>query len=121
MLQEAGSAGMMDFFTPVLGLALEMTRDGRGIGERCECFLDEDRYAPLMQANIIREHAIVDLRSTSTSTAQRAVSKVPQPHLYTVLFSEDCKMAEIHHMYSVTSIVMAGNAGQEAREILAAH
>ena len=122
VLQESGIAGLMDFLVPGLGLALEGTRDGRGLQEHSTCFLNNgrSRCTPLMRANIIREHAIVDLCSPSTSSDQLAASKVAQPHLHTVLFSEDIKTAEIYHMNSVTCIVIAGDAGQEARELLMA-
>ena len=122
VLQEFGVAGMVDFFTPALGLALEVARDGRGIREHSARFLDDGRYAPLMRAGIIRDHAVVDLRSPATSTAQQAAPKVQLPHLYTVLFSDDFKKAAIHHMNRpVVSTVVAGNAGQEARDFLMTH
>ena len=121
MLQELGIAGMVDFFTPALGLALEVTRDGRGIREHSARFLDDGRYTPLMRANIIKDHAIVDLRSPSTSTAQQPAPKVKQPYLYTVLFSDNFKKAEIHHMNSRKCINVVGNAGQEARDFLMSH
>ena len=121
VLQELGIAGMVDFFTPTRGLALEVTRDGRGIREHSERFLNAGRYTPLMETNIIREHAIVDLRSPSTHSARQAVPRVAQPHLYTVLFSGDFKEAEIHHMNSRKCIKVLGNAGQEAREFLMSH
>ena len=100
VLQEFGIAGMVDFVTPARGLALEVTRDGKGIREHSARFLNAGRYTPLIKTNIVREHAIVDLRSPSTSTAQQAAPKVNQPHLYTVLFGGDFKEAEIHHMNS---------------------
>ena len=72
-----------------------------------------------MHAGIIRDHAIVDLRIPATSAAQQAALKVRLPHLYTVLFSDDFKTAEIQHMNRpVNCIVVAGDAGQEARDFL---
>ena len=122
MLQDVGIAGMVDFFTPAHGLALEVTRDGRGIREHSARFWHDGRYTLLMQAGLIRDHAIVDLRSPETSTAQQAAPKGQLPHLYTVLFSDDFKKAEIHHMNRpVNCIVVAGDAGQEARDFLITH
>ena len=122
VLQELGSTGMVDLFTPALGLALEVTRGGKGIREHLGRFLDDGKYTPLMRANIIREHAIVDLRSPSTSTAQQAVPKVKQPHLYTVLFSDDFKEAVIHHMNRTPKCIkMLGDAGKEARDFVVSH
>ena len=122
VLQEFGIAGMVDFFTPVLGLALEVTRDGRGIREHSARFLNEGRYTPLRRAGIIKEHAIVDLHSPATSTAQQAAPKVQLPNLYTVLFSDDFMKAEIHHMdRPVNTIWVAGDAGKEARAFLMRH
>ncbi len=101
---------------PGLGLALEVTWDGRGLREHPARFLNGGRYTPLMQATIIKDHAIVELRSPSTTSAQQAGSKLAQPHLYTVLFSKEFKKAEICHMNSRKSIVVGGDAGQEARD-----
>ena len=121
VLQGLGIAGMVDFFTATRGLALEVTRDGRGIREHSARFLNDGRYTPLMEANIIREHAIIDLRSPSTRTARQAVPRVAHPHLYTVLFSGNFKEAEIYHMNSMKCIKVLGNAGQEARQFLMSH
>ena len=121
VLQELGIAGIVVFFTPALGLALEVSREGRGIREHSARFLDDGKYTPLMRANIIRDHAIVDLRSPSTSTAQQPAPRVKQPHLYTVLFSDNFKEADMHHMNSRKCIHIVGNAGQEARDFLMSH
>ena len=72
-----------------------------------------------METNIIREHAIVDLRSLPISTFHQAAPRVAQPHLYTVLFSDDVKEAEIRHLNSTPKCIkVSGNAGQEARDLL---
>lgn len=120
VLQAFGITGMVDFCTPQLGWALEVTRDGKGIREHSARFDDSGRYAPLMHANVIKLHAIVDLRSPSASPDHQAAPRVAHPHLYTVLFSEDFKKATIHHQDSVNSAEVAGDAGQEVRDFLIA-
>ena len=107
---------MQGFFMPGLGLALEVTWDGRGLGEHPAHFLNGGRYTPLMEATIIKDHAIVELRSPSTTSAQQAGSKLAQPHRSTVLFSKEFKKAEICHVNSRKSIGVGGDAGQEARD-----
>ena len=115
-----GITGMVDFFMPKLGWALEVTRDGKGITEHSARLEGNGSYAPLVHAKVIQLHAILDLRSPSAHSGHQAAPRMAHPHLYTVLFSDDFKTATIHHQDSVDSAEVAGDAGQEVRDFLTA-
>ena len=115
-MQTLGSRGFADLYiSPPESMVLEATRDGKGMTQHLDRFLDPRKYEPLLQSGAVKQHAVIDFCSTG-----RATPRMQGQHLYSMVFQPGFEAAVIHHMGGQQLVRIAGRVDDATQSALAA-
>jgi hypothetical protein len=114
--QALGGQGFVDFYlSEPLRAALEITRDGRGITDHLQRFLQPDKYQPMLDCGAVTQYAVVDIRSPSTEHTTQAQPRLQHANLYTVLVDQGFRSAKLFHGGDEpVTLTIKGNADAES-------
>jgi hypothetical protein len=110
----------VDFYlSEPLRAALEITRDGRGITDHLQRFLQPDKYQPMLDCGAVTQYAVVDIRSPSTAHTTQAQPRLQHANLYTVLVDAGFGSAKLFHGGDAqVTLTIKGTADAESLSFL---